>query len=162
MLIAAWPQVRQQCPAAQLCIVGEGELLPALRRCAAAGVRFEPPVHDPRPWYAAADVGVLPSRWEGLSLTLLEALASGRCVVASDIAGLAEAVPAGAGARVPVGDAPALAAALTLRLSDPTRRAIEERIAALAAPAFDARCTYEHLATLTAQLASSGSYRPPA
>lgn len=162
VLLAAWHRVRQQCPAARLCIVGDGELLPALRRRAVAGVRFEPPVDDPRPWYAAADVVVLPSRWEGLSLTLLEALASGRCVVASDIAGLSEAVPAGAGARVPVGDAPALATAVTLRLSDPTRRAGEEGLAALAAPAFDARRTYDHLATVTAQLASSGSYRPPA
>lgn len=160
VLLAAWPQVRQRCPDAQLCIVGDGELLPALRRCAAAGARFEPPVNDPRSWYAAADVVVLPSRWEGLSLTLLEALASGRCVVASDIAGLAEAVPAGAGARVPVGDAPALAAAVTLRLGDASRRAVEERAAALAAPSFDARCTYEHLATVTAQLVSPGRDSP--
>jgi glycosyltransferase involved in cell wall biosynthesis len=94
-LLAAWPQVRRRCPGAELCIVGDGSLLPTLRCWAPLGVRFVPPVTDPRPWYAAADVVVLPSRWEGLSLTLLEALASGCPVVVSDIPGLAEAITTG-------------------------------------------------------------------
>lgn len=37
-----------------------------LRGSTQPDVRFVPPVTDPRPWYAAADVVVLPSRWEGL------------------------------------------------------------------------------------------------
>ncbi|MGH3822504.1 MAG: glycosyltransferase, partial [Pseudonocardiaceae bacterium] len=104
VLLAAWPRVRRQRAAAQLCVVGDGDLLPGLRPCALPGVRFVPPVTDPRPWYAAADVVVLPSRWEGLSLTLLEALASGCSMVVSDIPGLAEAVTDAVGARVPLGD----------------------------------------------------------
>jgi glycosyltransferase involved in cell wall biosynthesis len=153
VLLTAWPQVRRHCPAARLCIVGDGDLLPLLRGCAPPGVRFVPPVTDPWPWYAAADVVVLPSRWEGLSLILLEALASGCSVVVSNIPGLAEAVTASVGARVPVGDARAVAEALTRRLTNADLRVAEGRAAALAAKAFDVRRTHEQLAAVTAQLA---------
>ncbi|HYZ35834.1 MAG TPA: glycosyltransferase [Pseudonocardiaceae bacterium] len=152
VLLAAWPQVRSQCPAALLCLVGNGEALPALRAGAPPGVQFRPPATDPRHWYAAADVVVFPSRWEGLSLTLLEALASGCSVVVADIPGLAEAISAGAGVRVPAGDAEALARALARRLTEPELRAAEGRAAARAAHAFDVRWTHEQLATVTTQL----------
>ncbi len=157
VLVTAWPQVREHCPTAQLCIVGDGDLLPTLRGGTAPGVRFVPPVTDPRPWYAAADVVVLPSRWEGLSLTLLEALASGCSVVAADIPGLAEAVTTGVGARVPSGDARALTQALTSRLTDPGLRAAEGRASALAASAFDVRQTHDQLAAATTQIVSSST-----
>src|SRR5262249_13344980 len=98
-LLAAWPPVGGGRPTATLCVVGDGDPRPSSRRRTPPGVRFIPPVTDPRPWYAAADVVVLPSRWEGLSLTLLEALASGCSVVVSDIPGLAEAVADGVGER---------------------------------------------------------------
>jgi glycosyltransferase involved in cell wall biosynthesis len=153
VLLTAWPQVRRHCPAAQLCIIGDGDLLTTLRSCAPPGVRFVPPVTDPRPWYAAADVVVLPSRWEGLSLTLLEALASGCSVVVSDIPGLAEALTASVGARVPAGDVGALADAVALRLGDRDLRAVEASAARLAADAFDVRRTHEQLAAVTAQVA---------
>jgi glycosyltransferase involved in cell wall biosynthesis len=153
LLLAAWPQVRRARPVAQLCVVGDGDLLPGLRRCAPPGAHFLPPVTDPRPWYAAADVVVLPSRWEGLSLTLLEGLASGCSVVVSDIPGLAEAVPDGVGARVPASDPGALAAALIWRLTQPELRAAEQRNAALVAKAFDVRHTYDQLAAATAGIA---------
>jgi glycosyltransferase involved in cell wall biosynthesis len=152
VLLSAWPQVRSQCPAAQLCIIGDGEALPRWRAGAPSSVHFFPPVADPRPWYAAADVVVLPSRWEGLSLTLLEALASGCPVVVSDIPGLAEAVTPGVGTRVPVGDIDALASAVARRLAEPDLRAAEGRAAARAAHAFDVRCTYDQLAAVTAAL----------
>jgi glycosyltransferase involved in cell wall biosynthesis len=58
--------------------VGGGDLLEPLRRSAPPGVIFTGPITDTRPWYAAADLVVLPSRWEGLPLTLLEALARAR------------------------------------------------------------------------------------
>jgi glycosyltransferase involved in cell wall biosynthesis len=155
VLLAAWPQVRQGCPAAQLCLVGGGDGAVKLRRRPPPGVRFVPPVTDPRPWYAAADVVVLPSRWEGLSLTLLEALASGCCVVIADIPGLAEAVPTGAGGRFRVADPDALASALLPRLTNPQLRLAEGHQAARAARAFDVRRTHEHLAQVTAQLAGA-------
>jgi len=113
-------------------------------------VIFSSAVCDVRPWYVAADVVVLPSRWEGLSLILLEAMASGRSVVVSDIAGLAEAVPYRAGARVGVGDVTALADAVTRRLRDPEVAAAEGRFAASYVRAeFDCRITLDHLAAIT-------------
>lgn len=47
---------------------------------------------DPRPFYAAADCVVLPSYHEGMSNVLLEAAATGRPVITSDIPGCREAV----------------------------------------------------------------------
>ena len=153
VLVTAWPRVREYCPAAMLCIVGDGDLLPTLRRGAEPGVRFVPSVTDPRPWYAAADVVVLPSRWEGLSLTVLEALASGCSVVAADIPGLAEAVLPAVGARVAAGDVRALAQELARRLIDTDLRATEAHAAALAARAFDIRQTHDQLAAVTTRVA---------
>jgi glycosyltransferase involved in cell wall biosynthesis len=70
-------------------------------------------------WYVAADVVVLPSRWEGMALVPLEAAACGRSVVVTDVAGAREAVPDEAGsAIVPPGDATALATALVSRLGN--------------------------------------------
>ena len=50
---------------------------------------------DPRPFYADADCVVLPSYHEGMSNVLLEAAATGRPVVTSDIPGCREAVEDG-------------------------------------------------------------------
>ena len=47
---------------------------------------------DPRPWYVMADCVVLPSYHEGMSNVLLEAAATGRCIITSDIPGCHEAV----------------------------------------------------------------------
>ena len=47
---------------------------------------------DPRPFYANADCVVLPSYHEGMSNVLLEAAASGRCIVTSNIPGCRETV----------------------------------------------------------------------
>lgn len=161
ILVTAWPQVRESCPTATLCIVGDGDLLPTLRGATVPGLRFVPSVTDPRFWYAAADVVVLPSRWEGLSLTLLEALASGCSVVAADISGLAEAVIPGVGARVAAGDVRALAHALTRRLTDADLRKAEGHAAALAAHTYNIHQTHNHLAAITTQVARSGRDSAP-
>ena len=50
---------------------------------------------DPRPYYAAADCIVLPSYHEGMSNVLLEAAATGRAVITSDIPGCREALENG-------------------------------------------------------------------
>jgi glycosyltransferase involved in cell wall biosynthesis len=154
VLLAAWSGVRRRCPRAELAVVGDGDLHAALVRGAVpGGVRFVPPVADPRLWYSAADVVVLPSRWEGLSLTLLEALASGCPVIGSDIPGIAEALPGAAGAVVPTGDPAPLAWALTQRLADRARCVTEGALARVTAAAFDLRETHEQLAALTVAVA---------
>jgi glycosyltransferase involved in cell wall biosynthesis len=76
-------------------------------------VRLLGQVGDIGPVLAAADAVVLPSRWEGLPLVLLEALVRGRPVVASAVGGIPEVVVDGEHARlVPPGDVAALAAVL--------------------------------------------------
>lgn len=65
-----------------------------------------------------------PSRWEGLPLVCLEAMAAGRAVVATAVDGTPDAVLAGeSGLLVPPEDPGALAAALEVLLRDPQRRA---------------------------------------
>ena len=83
---------------------------------------------DVTQWFAAADVVALPSRWEGMAFTLLEAMAAGCSVVATDVAGSREAL-GGAGAIVPVGDTTALSDAIAERLHDPEFRDAEGRAA---------------------------------
>ncbi len=73
---------------------------------------------------AAADVFVLSSVREGLSVTLLEAMRAGRPAVATRIGGNTEAVEDGVtGTIVPAGDPAALGAARGALLGDPARAA---------------------------------------
>ncbi|MFK0250305.1 glycosyltransferase [Amycolatopsis azurea] len=153
VLMAAWPLVRARCRDARLVIVGDGELGDVLRAQRMPGVEFVGHVTDVRPWYAAADVVVLPSRWEGLSLTALEAFASGRCVVASDVPGLAEVLDDTRGATVPADDAEALAEAVADRLTDLGRARAEGVAARSCAQEFDLRVTFDRLAEVTKEVA---------
>lgn len=125
VLLRAWPRVSERLPAARLVLVGEGPALRPLLRDAPPGVLFAGSALDTAPWYRAADVVVLPSRWEGMALAPLEAMACGRPVVQTDVSGARESVPPAdaADSVVPVGDERALAEALTRLLTDPVRRA---------------------------------------
>jgi glycosyltransferase involved in cell wall biosynthesis len=110
---------------AHLRLVGDGPDRAALEALAAAcgvadRVEFAGNQPSTAPHYRAADVVVVPSRWDGLSLGLLEAMACGAAVVASAVAGARVVV--GAGLTVPPGDAVALAAALDDLVGDPGRR----------------------------------------
>lgn len=73
---------------------------------------------------AAADIFVLPSRFEGLPMSVIEAMLTGLPVVACEVRGPAEQVVQGVtGLLVPVGDAPALAGALRRLTGDAELRA---------------------------------------
>ena len=158
VLLAAWTAVRDRCPDAQLALVG-GDVPADVQL--PEGVRVVGDVTDVRPWLAAADVVVLPSRWEGLSLALLEAMAVGRSTVVSDIPGLAEVVDPTTGATVAVEQADALAAAVAQRLADPALTMAEGAAAAAKAAAeLDSRATLDHLAALTLEV--SAARRPVA
>jgi glycosyltransferase involved in cell wall biosynthesis len=124
LLLAAWPRVGSAQPDATLALVGGGARFPA----PVPGVLVAGPVTDPRDWYAAADVVVCPSRWEGMALVPLEAMATARSVVASDVGGTREALAPGAGALVPSGDPATLAAEILRRLADPARADAEGRV----------------------------------
>lgn len=76
--------------------------------------------------FRAADVVVAPSRWEGLSLVLLEAMASGAAIVASNVSG--SEVLEGAGIIVTPDDHQELARALDRLIADESlRRRLGER-----------------------------------
>ena len=107
-------------------VVGDGDdaLLRPLRERArhfAAPVHFIGAVADPTDWLRAAEVFVLPSRWEARALVVQEAMAAGVPVVASDTGGLHDLVD-GAGVLVPVGDTPGFARAVDSVLRDPELR----------------------------------------
>lgn len=94
-------------------------------------IEFIPETRDVRPHIAAAHVFVLPSFYrEGLPRTILEALASGRPVITTDMAGCREPIRHGEnGLLVPPRDAPALAAAMTVFLERPEQVAVMGRAA---------------------------------
>lgn len=123
VLLDAWALARRQGVVGTLCLVGEGPERPALERRARdhgilGAVRFAGPAADVVPWLGAADAFVLPSRLEGLSVALLEAMASGLPAIAADVGGT-RAAAGGAAVLVPPEDPRALAEALAAVLSDP-------------------------------------------
>ena len=72
---------------------------------------------------AAIDVYVQPSVNEGLSLSILEAMAAGKAVVATRVGGTGEVIADGeTGVLVPPGSSAALAAAILRLLADPDAR----------------------------------------
>ncbi|GIH89773.1 glycosyltransferase [Planobispora siamensis] len=159
VLVAAWEEVARRCPRARLAIVGDGDLRPALRT--GPGVLFTGAVDDARPWYAAADLVVLPSRWEGLPLTALEAMACGRSLVASGIPGLREVVTGETGALVPPDDDQALAEALVRRLLHPELARREGEAGSARAAGFGLRDALDRLAALTSRAAGIGGTPGP-
>jgi len=124
VLLDAWPRVLRQIPEARLVLVGEGPDRSALGLRAGPRVVFAGEREDVGEWFGAADVIAMPSRWEGMSLVMLEAMARGKSIVASDVAGASEAL-SGLGAIVPVEDPPSLARAIIQRLEDRALREAE-------------------------------------
>jgi glycosyltransferase involved in cell wall biosynthesis len=119
-LLRVWPEVVRAVPEARLLFVGEGPDREGLEASDAEGVILAGHQDDVFPWLAAADVVVLPSRWEaGLTLAAMEAMAAGRSVVATDFEGARVGLPTGAGQVVAHDDDGALRDAVTTRLLDP-------------------------------------------
>lgn len=105
-------------------VVGRGRL-EAQVRAAVAGTPIEvcgavsdDELHE---HYARATVLLMPSRYEGLGIVALEAMAAGAAVAGYDVTGLRDAAGAH-GVLVPAGDTAALAAAVVSLLDDPARR----------------------------------------
>ncbi len=88
-------------------------------------VRFLGNRSDVADLLSAADVTVLTSDWEGMPIAVLESLAAGVPVVATDVDGVAEALADGGGVVVPRGEPQAVADALnSLLLNADTRAAV--------------------------------------
>lgn len=117
VLVRAWPLVLQELPLAHLLLVGDGPEGPRLADMAGPNVRLIGAVVDVRPWLVAADVVVAPSRYEaGLSLAVMEAMATARSVVATEVAGTRDGLVSEAGALVGVDHVEALVRQIVIRL----------------------------------------------
>lgn len=131
-LVRAFARVRAIRPC-RLVICGEGRRRGELERLAgelgvAGDVALPGFVGNPYPAMAKAAVFALASRWEGMPVVLIEALALGTPSVACDCpSGPREVLDGGrVGPLVPVGDDAALAAALATQLDTPTPRATSQ------------------------------------
>ncbi|MET7641425.1 glycosyltransferase family 4 protein [Streptomyces sp. NPDC005438] len=125
LLLEAWSTVRTRLPEAYLALVGDGPDRDALHGARPSRVALVPHTDEPELWYTAADLVVSASRWEGMALVPLEAMAVGRPVLLTDVAGARESLPAELrrSCLVPPGQPAALAGALTTLLADPGRLA---------------------------------------
>jgi glycosyltransferase involved in cell wall biosynthesis len=129
VLLLALAQLKDELPGLKTFVAGQG---PAEHRLATDvttlgltdRVRFLGVRRERNTLYAAMDIFVLPSRWEGLSLALVEAAGLGLPIVATDVGGNSEVVQAGPGVwLLPPDDASrlarAIAAAVTAVQDDP-------------------------------------------
>jgi len=128
-LLHAMPAILHRHPDTTLLIAGDGELAARLQAEArvlglADHAVFCGARKDIPRILKLLDLFVLPSRWEGMPMVILEAMAAGCPVVATDVGGNSSAVINGeTGLLVPAEDAAALAAAVcTLLDSEPLRR----------------------------------------
>lgn len=122
VLIAAMKKVVAEFPLAKLLVVGEGSLEKELKRLVEGfklekNVLFYPVVNQSAQMLSLFDVFVMPSRQEGLGLSVMEAQAAGLPVVASNVGGLPSLIEDGrTGLLVPPDNASLLAEAILLLL----------------------------------------------
>jgi glycosyltransferase involved in cell wall biosynthesis len=129
-------RVREACPELLVLLAGDMEVSDQYRKVAAetraevarlgvdSCVRFLGPVRDMRALHAASDVSINLSDSEGMSNSVMEAMALGVPVVATAVGGNLEVLEDGVhGLHVPAHDPAAAAAALTRLVRDPGLRA---------------------------------------
>lgn len=90
LLINSFPEILRRIPEAKLLLAGDGILFDSCMKRAERlkindRIIFAGSVPDPENYYPLMDLFVFPSKWEGLSITLIEAMASGKCIAASNI-----------------------------------------------------------------------------
>jgi len=128
VLLEAMAKIRTEFADVHLVCVGEGRLEDSLREQTNRlglndQVHFVGYQRNPEDWLALADIAVLPSFYEGMPLVAIEALATGRAMVATAVDGTTEVVVDGkTGLTVPPGDPAALAAAICRLLRNPTEQ----------------------------------------
>jgi glycosyltransferase involved in cell wall biosynthesis len=128
ILVQSMPAVLKEYPNVKLGIFGDGFLRSQLESQIrimglANSIRIFGIREDIDRFLVAADVFVLPSRWEGLPIALLEAMSAGLPVVATAVEGVDEVVVQGEqGLLVPTEDSAALAEAMLKLLGNPELR----------------------------------------
>lgn len=155
-LLRAWPAVLREVPGARLAIVGDGPLRDQL--LADHPIASDPSVlwvgssTTPTRYMCAAHVVVTPSRAEGMALVPLEAMASGRSLVAFAGGGMRESI-GDAGTVLEVGDTAGLAREIAARLTDGELTAREGRLGReRAVSSFDSRRVADDMAALVTEL----------
>ncbi|WP_153722087.1 glycosyltransferase [Sporosarcina cascadiensis] len=136
-LLEAYRQVKASHPDLLLYIIGSQKdqrftetVKQKIQETGAAGIEFKEPVSQTElaKWMSAADILALPSYHEGFGLVVLEALASGAKVVATNVGGLPYLLQDGAGILVEPRSADSLAEGLDQALSNEVTRAQQEVI----------------------------------
>jgi glycosyltransferase involved in cell wall biosynthesis len=125
LFLQAAGQIREQLPAARFVIIGDGELRPDIERQTAEmglseAVIFTGWQQDLAPAYSDMDALVISSLNEGTPVSIIEALAAGCPVVATEVGGLPDLLEGGKlGKLVPAEDGAALAAAILETVAHP-------------------------------------------
>ncbi len=109
ILLKAWAKVVAQDTTLKLLILGKGHLESKLKKLAKSigvvnFVEFVGLVGDPENYLKTSDIFVLPSRAEGMSNALLEAMCIGLPCIATNISGNKELISDGEGQSVSEGD----------------------------------------------------------
>lgn len=161
-VVLAARRIVQAVPGATFVMVGDGPLLEESRRAAADEPRIRLLGHrsDVERVYAALDVMLLASAWEGLPRTVIEAHAAGVPVVSTDVSGVGEVVADGVtGYLARPGDWQTLADRAAGILNDPGLRArmgaaARERVGDLYSADYTTRATAELYASILSRKTS--------
>ena len=127
VMLKAFALVRAREPRVRLIIVGDGPLRAAYEKripaSLAGDVHFEGARLVERPsYYATADIYCAPISRASFGMTLLEAMATGRPIVATENDGFRDLLSADEAIMVPTGDHAAFAEAILALIADPARR----------------------------------------
>ena len=148
LLFAAMQLLGGRWPGLHCVVVGDGEERRALEAQArtlglASRVTFLGTRHDVPRWLASLDIFLLPSLLEGAPMVLLEAMAAGVPIIATQVGGVPDLLEHETTALlVPAGETAALAAAIHQLLSDPLlARQLGDRARQEFARRFDAAIT---------------------
>jgi glycosyltransferase involved in cell wall biosynthesis len=112
----------------RLWLIGDGSLKERLTQIAkdlgiTQQVQFFGAQDSVAPYFSKMDLFVLPSRWEGISLALLEAMSHGIPIIATDVGGTPEVITnLYNGLLIPPQDPHAIANAIELLINDPRLR----------------------------------------
>ncbi len=154
-LLRAFKLLKPASPHLTLTIVGEGPEMPKLKTLVSAP-NFASSVHfvgyqtDTAPFFREAGIFVLPSRSEGLPLTLIEAMAHGKAIVANRITSVSECVSDNISALlVNQGDVYSLATAIRRLIED---AALRVRLGSGARAAYEANFQFSMMAERYAKL----------
>jgi glycosyltransferase involved in cell wall biosynthesis len=158
--IAALAQLKT--PNVHLLVVGRGEIEGFQAQADALGVgdrlRFVGFQSDVRPYFAAADAFVFPTRYEPFGMVITEAMAAGLPVVTTRAAGAAEVITQGVDGVLldDPEDATGLATALDTVLGDPEKRRAMGEAARKAAVQVDWEYVVRETVTVYEALRSNG------